>query len=263
MMENSRSYLDGEVGPAISMRGVNHFYGSRQALKDVTFAVASGRFTVLLGLNGAGKTTLFSLLSRLYSHQSGAIELCSFDIAKRPSEALRRLGIVFQSRTLDLDLSLVQNLHYHASLQGMRRKDATVLIEALLRSVELFDRAQDKARSLSGGQMRRVEIARALLHRPRVLLLDEATVGLDINSRASILKLIRQLVVSEGISVLWATHLIDEVDHSDDLLILHHGELLASGSVPEILKSTSTGDVQQAFLTLTSAVQNAGKDFVA
>lgn len=238
--------------PAISVRGLNHFYGLNHALKDISFTVEQGRFTVLLGLNGAGKTTLFSLLTRLYSHNSGEIDLCGYDIRRQSGKALSRLGIVFQSRTLDLDLSLKQNLSYHAALHGMSGKKSRALIEQSLSAVDLLDKIGVKTRSLSGGQMRRVEIARALLHRPDILLLDEPTVGLDVNSRASIVSIIRDLVRTQGISVLWSTHLMDEVQSGDDLLVLHRGELLASGKMMDVLRATKTATIQDAFAALTS-----------
>lgn len=244
--------IDDRRAIALSVHALNHHYGAKHALKDLSFQVDEGRFCVLLGLNGAGKTTLFSLLTRLYNHRSGQIHICGFDANGRPSEVLRRLGVVFQSRTLDLDLSVRQNLLYHASLQGIGRSEARARIVELLTAVDLAGRESDKVRSLSGGQMRRVEIARALMHRPKLLLLDEATVGLDVQSRASILKIIRGLVEEDGLSVLWATHLIDEVDRSDALLVLHQGALLAEGLVSDILAQTDTDSVEAAFNGLIS-----------
>lgn len=236
---------------ALDVAALSYSYGSKRALSDVSFSIAPASFTVLLGLNGAGKTTLFSLISHLYNTRNGAIRIFGHDIDRASGEALRRLGIVFQARTLDLDLSVYQNLSYHASLHGIGTRDARQRIDALLASVELSDRLHDKARSLSGGQMRRVEIARALLHRPSLLLLDEATVGLDIQSRASILATIRRLVVTEGIGVLWATHLIDEVDDGDHVVVLREGNLVAKGSVADVVKSTGKQTIREAFSQLS------------
>jgi ABC-2 type transport system ATP-binding protein len=245
---------DGGVA-ALDVSGVSHSYGSKRALNDVSFSIAPASFTVLLGLNGAGKTTLFSLITRLYNTRSGSIRIFGFDVAQASGEALRRLGIVFQARTLDLDLSVRQNLTYHAALHGIGRKEARRRIAELLETVDLSDRLQDKARSLSGGQMRRVEIARALLHRPSLLLLDEATVGLDIQSRATILKTIRRLVETEGIGVLWATHLIDEVEDGDDVVVLRQGNLVAKGSVRDVVRSTGKGSIRAAFSELSGIGQ--------
>jgi ABC-2 type transport system ATP-binding protein len=245
---------DGGVA-ALDVSGVSHSYGSKRALNDVSFSIAPASFTVLLGLNGAGKTTLFSLITRLYNTRSGSIRIFGFDVARASGEALRRLGIVFQARTLDLDLSVRQNLTYHAALHGIGRADARKRIAELLETVDLSDRLQDKARSLSGGQMRRVEIARALLHRPSLLLLDEATVGLDIQSRATILKTIRRLVETEGIGVLWATHLIDEVEDGDDVVVLRQGNLVAKGSVRDVVRSTGKSSIRAAFSELSGIGQ--------
>lgn len=237
--------------PALDVVEVSHAYGGKKALDGVSFSVPAGRFTVLLGLNGAGKTTLFSLISHLYDTRQGAIRIFGQDVRRAPGEALRRLGIVFQARTLDLDLSVAQNLSYHAALHGIGRREALARTTALLAQVDMADRLHDKARNLSGGQMRRIEIVRALLHRPSLLLLDEATVGLDIRSRAEILATIRALVADTGVSVLWATHLIDEVDDGDDVVILDRGKVLASGAVAEIIASTGTSDIRQAFAALS------------
>jgi ABC-2 type transport system ATP-binding protein len=241
-----------EMGTAaLDVSGVSHSYGTKRALTDVTFSIAPANFTVLLGLNGAGKTTLFSLISNLYDTRQGSIRIFGHDIGKESGEALRRLGIVFQARTLDLDLTVSQNLSYHASLHGISSGAARQRIDTLLNSVGMSGRLHDKARSLSGGQMRRVEIARALLHRPPLLLLDEATVGLDIQSRAGILSTIRDLVKTEGIGVFWATHLIDEVDDGDHVVVLHEGRVAAKGSVADVVSATGTPNIRTAFSQLS------------
>ncbi|PSJ58195.1 ABC transporter ATP-binding protein [Pseudaminobacter soli (ex Li et al. 2025)] len=243
---------DGNGGvAALEVAAVSYSYGSKRALSDVSFAIAPASFTVLLGLNGAGKTTLFSLISRLYSTRNGTIRIFGNDVARASGEALRRLGIVFQARTLDLDLSVYQNLSYHASLHGIGARQARQRIDTLLKQMDMGDRLHDKARSLSGGQMRRIEIARALLHEPPLLLLDEATVGLDIQSRAGILATIRKLVATEGIGVLWATHLIDEVEDGDQVVVLREGRLVAAGKVTDVVKSTGTKTLRDAFSRLS------------
>ncbi|HMF68671.1 MAG TPA: ABC transporter ATP-binding protein [Phyllobacterium sp.] len=240
--------------PALELASVSYAYGKRQALENVTFSIAPGRFAVLLGLNGAGKTTLFSLISHLFATRHGRIHVFGHDIDRRPGDALRRLGIVFQARTLDLDLSVHQNLSYHASLHGIRSREANQRIQELMQSIDMSDRLYEKARSLSGGQIRRVEIVRALLHEPSLLLLDEATVGLDIKSRATILADIRKLVEENGISVLWATHLIDEVSHADQVIVLNQGKLVANGPVNEVVKNAGAETINEAFSRLTGIV---------
>jgi ABC-2 type transport system ATP-binding protein len=238
---------------ALSIDGVSHAYGTRRALMEVSFNVAPASFTALLGLNGAGKSTLFSLVTRLFGIQSGRIGIFGHDISRTPGEALRLLGVVFQQRTLDLDLSLTQNLLYHAALHGIGRREAATRAAELLGRIGLADRAGNKVRDLSGGQMRRLEIARALLHRPRLLLLDEPTVGLDVKARADIIRHVRQLVAEQGIGVLWATHLFDEITASDDLVVLHQGKVLAKGPVARVLSEAGAPDVNTAFMRLTGA----------
>jgi ABC-2 type transport system ATP-binding protein len=244
---------------ALAISALSHFYGRRKALDDVTFAIAPATFTVLLGLNGAGKTTLFSLVTRLFATQTGDIRIFGYDIGQEPGEALRVLGVVFQPRTLDLDLSVLQNLMFHASLHGIGAREARARAQAALVGIELSDRAEDKVRDLSGGQVRRVEIARALLHRPRLLVLDEPTVGLDIKARAAILAHVRALV-AEGTCVLWATHLVDEIADGDDVVILHEGRVLAHGPVPRVVRDAGATDIRAAFTRLTRGAEGQTRD---
>lgn len=246
------------VAAALSIDGVSHAYGARRALIDVSFAVAPASFTALLGLNGAGKSTLFALITRLFGIQTGRIGIFGHDIGLAPGEALRLLGVVFQSRTLDLDLSVAQNLLYHAALHGIARREARLRSDEVLTRIGLADRAGSKVRDLSGGQMRRLEIARALLHRPRLLLLDEATVGLDVKARADILHHVRQLVSEQGIGVLWATHLFDEIAPGDDLVVLHQGRVLGHGPAQNIIAEAGARDINSAFMRLTGAAADPG-----
>jgi len=169
--------------PALSIEGLGHSFGQRRVLNQVSFSVAPGDFTVLLGLNGAGKTTLFSLATRLYLQREGVIRVFGMDIREHPSQCLRQMGVVFQQPTLDLDLTVEQNLFYHAALHGVSHREAALRSGVEIERVDLADQRRDKVRRLSGGQRRRVEIARCLLHRPRLLLLDQPTVRLDIASR--------------------------------------------------------------------------------
>ncbi len=246
------------AGPAaLDVVGVGHRYGARVALRDVNFSVRPASFTVLLGLNGAGKSTLFSLITRLYAIRNGHIRILGHDVAREPGAALSRLGVVFQSRALDVDISVQQNLIYHAALHGIGRRQADEQIARVLTLVDLTDRRRERVNNLSGGQMRRVEIARALLHQPRLLLLDEPTVGLDIKSRADILGHVRRLLQS-GIGVLWATHLIDEVGDNDDVVVLHGGRVLAKGAVGNVVTATGAPDIGSAFTKLTQADTGAG-----
>jgi ABC-2 type transport system ATP-binding protein len=254
--------VHGGSGPrqsALTIEGVSHSYGARRALDDVSFTVAPASFTALLGLNGAGKSTLFSLITRLFGVQAGHIGIFGYDIGRDPGEALRRMGVVFQPRTLDLDLSVTQNLQYHAALHGIDRRQARSRAGELLARIGLADRSGSKVRDLSGGQMRRLEIARALLHRPRLLLLDEATVGLDVKARADILGHVRRLVTEQGIGVLWATHLFDEIISGDNLVVLHQGRILAGGAVERIVAEAKADDLHSAFMQLTGTGAETGR----
>ena len=236
---------------ALVVNGVSHCFGEYLALDNVSLSVPKGVFTILLGLNGAGKSTLFSLITRLYDNVTGEIRILGHDVRRKPTAALQRLGVVFQSRTLDVDLSLTQNLLYHAALHGIGRGEAKKRALDALTVVGLSDRADEKVRNLSGGQARRVEIARCLLHRPACVLLDEPTVGLDIGSRESVIGIVRSLVQREGLGVLWATHLIDEIQTTDQVVLLHKGRVLYKGSVPGLLASSGVGNVRDAFRVLT------------
>jgi ABC-2 type transport system ATP-binding protein len=240
-----------EPRDALVVSSVSHAFGERKALDGVSLTVPRGAFVVLLGLNGAGKSTLFSLVTRLYDNVTGSISILGHDVRRRPTAALQRLGVVFQSRTLDTDLTLIQNLHYHAALHGLSGRDAQRRCREALERVGLADRADAKVRALSGGQARRVEIARSLLHRPSLLLLDEPTVGLDIGSRESVMTIVRSLVAREGMGVLWATHLIDEIQPSDTVVLLHKGQVLFAGTVPGFLAAAGADTIRNAFRKMT------------
>src|ERR1700733_13618406 len=239
--------------PALEVDRVSHRYGARVALNDVALTVRQSSFTVLLGLNGAGKSTLFSLITRLYAIRSGRIRIFGHDVANEPGAALSMLGVVFQSRALDIDISVRQNLMYHAALHGISGRQADPLVAQVLDRVAMTDRSRDRVGNLSIGQMRRIEIARALLHRPHLLLLDEPTVGLDIKARADILDHVRRLSTVEGIGVLWATHLIDEAGAGDDVVMLHKGKVLADGAVDEVVDKSGGTDLRDAFNRVTGA----------
>ncbi len=238
---------------ALTVEHVTHAYGARVALDDVSFSVAPGSFTVLLGLNGAGKSTLFSVITHLYAPKAGVVRIFGHDVARQSGAALARLGVVFQSRTLDPDLTVEQNLAYHGALQGMRRGERRERQKLLLERVGLADRVRDRARHLSGGQMRRVEIARALLHEPKLILLDEPTAGLDIQARADILAVVRDLARDDGVGVLWTTHLVDEIRSHDHVVVLHKGKLRADATSGEIIASAGASSIGEAFTRLTGA----------
>ncbi len=244
------------AAPALEVAGLNHAFGARPVLRDVGFSVRPGDFCVLLGLNGAGKTTLFALITRLFHARGGGIRVFGHDIARDSSAALARMGVVFQQPTLDLDLTVVQNMDYHAALHGMPRRLARERIAEELARSGLAERAHDRARKLSGGQRRRVELARALGHNPGLLLLDEPTVGLDIESRRALLAHVRALCAERGLGVLWATHLIDEADDGARVIVLHKGVVLADGAVPDVVAAHAARDLRGAFDTLVRDVES-------
>ncbi len=247
---------------ALNVSGVSHAFGKRLALDNVSLTVRRGQYCALLGLNGAGKTTLFSLVTRLYSNVSGTIEILGFDVRRQPVKALQHLGVVFQNRTVDSDLTVLQNLTYHAALHGMSRTEGRKRGMAELERLGLADRANDKIRNLSGGQARRVEIARALVHKPSLLLLDEPTIGLDVGSRQDIQDHVRRLMLEDGLGVLWATHLMDEVGEGDQLVVLHKGKVCASGPVSAIVAKAGAQSVKDTFTKLTGA-SDANEDIAA
>lgn len=231
----------------IRVAGLTYRYGAKTALDDVGFTVAPGAFCALLGPNGAGKSTLFNLLTRLFAAPGGTIEIAGRDLNAQPRAALARLGIVFQQSTLDLDLTVRQNLTYFAALHGISGRERARRIDTVLDRLDIADRAREKARTLNGGHRRRTEIARALLHDPAVLLLDEPTVGLDAAARAAITDHVHGLA-DDGVTVLWATHLADEVRPDDRLIVLHRARVLADGIARDISKGQP---LQDAFLAMT------------
>ncbi|MEM9341769.1 MAG: ABC transporter ATP-binding protein [Pseudomonadota bacterium] len=227
---------------------LSYAYGPKTALDGVSFTLAPG-FCALLGPNGAGKSTLFALLTRLFAAPPpGRIEIAGSALEEAPRRAMAALGVVFQQPTLDLDLTVQQNLMYFAALHGVPRRVVSQRIVEALGQLDMAERAGEKVRKLNGGHRRRTELARALLHDPKVLLLDEPTVGLDPASREAITAHVHRLAEG-GMTVLWATHLTDEVQDSDRLLILHQGRLLADGTVADV---TGGQPLKQHFLSLTA-----------
>jgi ABC-2 type transport system ATP-binding protein len=244
--------------PVLSVKDVSYWYGSKRALDDVSFDVYPGKVTALLGPNGAGKTTLFSLITRLFDAPTGRIEIDGRSAAESGFKALGPLGVVFQQPTLDLDLTVKQNLRYFAALRGLKRKEADERMDRALDALDMKERITEKVRSLNGGHRRRVEIARALLHSPKLLLLDEPTIGLDDPTRAAIVRHIHALARSDNIGVLWATHLFDEIEPEDDLIVLHRGRIIARGEAKTVVAETGAKDLGEAFRRLIGSDAEEG-----
>jgi len=237
----------------LNVQGLTQRYGARVALDGLSLHLPRACFAVLLGPNGAGKSTLFQVLSGLFAADAGQVLIDGLPLQRQGHRALARLGIVFQQPALDLDLSVRRNLQFHADLHGLGRADAAARIDeeaAALGLVPVLDRP---ARELSGGQRRKVELARALLHRPALLLMDEATVGLDPASRQALLADLHARVRTRGLTVLWATHLVDEAAGADRVLLLHQGRLLAEGPPEDVAQALGGGTLEQAFLRATRA----------
>lgn len=214
-------------------RSLSFSYGPKQALDAVSLSVQPGRFCALLGPNGAGKSTLIALLTRLLVAPKGEIAIAGHDLRRHPRRALAALGVVFQQPTLDLNLTVRQNMAYFAALHGLPRREIPSRIDAALDRLGMAERSDEKVDALNGGHRRRMELARALLHEPKVLLLDEPTVGLDTAARAAITGHVHDLA-DQGLCVLWTTHLPDEVRDEDDLLVLHQGQIIADGRSGEL-----------------------------
>lgn len=234
--------------PALSIENVSFCYRKKEALREVSFSVDSGSFCALLGPNGAGKSTLFSLLTHLRRPKVGSISINDQPMAKHPYEALAQIGIVFQQPTLDLDATVHENLKYFAGLHGIRGTRSKERIEKALSRMDMMERSKEKVRALNGGHRRRMEIARALIHDPKILLLDEPTVGLDPHARDALTGYVHSLA-EEGYAVLWATHLVDEVQDNDQVVVLYHGRVLTKGRAADIAQDQT---LKEQFLHLTA-----------
>jgi ABC-2 type transport system ATP-binding protein len=236
------------TSPALSVEALSFRYGAKAALSGVSLAVPQGRVSVLLGPNGAGKSTLINLICRMITPLSGRILIKGQDLATARHRALEALGIVFQEPSLDPELSVARNLAYAGALRGMSRALSEERAARELTRIGLWERREEKVHALNGGHRRRVEIARALMHDPAILIADEATNGLDIPTRAAVLAHMRDLASTRGMAVLWATHLIDEVQTSDRLIVLHRGNVRAEGEA-EVLRGNAP-DIEAVFRAL-------------
>ncbi len=243
---------EGRAAPAIGIEGLVKRYGERTALAGLSLALPPGQWVALLGPNGAGKSTLFQVLTGLFAADEGDVTVAGHSLRREPVKALRHIGVVFQQMSLDLDLSVRHNLRFHAALHGLRAKTADQRIEADCAARGLGADLGRAVRELSGGNRRKVELVRALLHRPSVLLMDEPTVGLDPKSRRELLAAIRADVQQRSSTVLWATHLVEEAEAADRVIVLHKGKLLADGTPAEVTAALGGPTLEDAFLKATT-----------
>ena len=236
----------------LRIHGLVKRYGARTALAGLDLSLAARSLVVLLGPNGAGKSTLFQLLTGLFVADEGGAEVNGLSLRSQATAALRHIGVVFQQMSLDLDLSVRHNLQFHADLHGLPRAVAAERIAEGCAGLGLTAELGRPVRELSGGNRRKVELVRALLHRPLLLLMDEPTVGLDPRSRRDLMAAIRADIAARGSTVLWATHLVEEAEQADRVLVLHHGRLLADGTPAAVTTALGGPTLEQAFIDATA-----------
>jgi len=240
------------AAPMLQVQGLVKRYGSRAALDGLSFSLAPGSFTALLGPNGAGKSTLFQVLTGLFTADAGEAQVAGHSLRHQAVRALAHIGVVFQQMSLDLDLSVERNLRFHADLHGLPRATASERIATACQAAGLTPDLARAVRELSGGTRRKVELVRALLHRPGLLLMDEPTVGLDPKSRRDLHTGVMADVRQRSSAVLWATHLVEEAEAADRVLVLHKGRLLADGDPADVAAALGGGSLEEAFIRATA-----------
>jgi ABC-2 type transport system ATP-binding protein len=231
-----------QTAPVIQIENLRHSYGDRTALNGISFDVRPAEIFGLLGPNGSGKTTLFRILSTLMLPNSGRALIAGFDTARKADEVRRRIGVVFQAQSADIKLTAAENLWHQGHLYGLSGSALRTRIAEMLRRVGLQDRAKEKVETFSGGMQRRIELAKGLMHRPRILLLDEPTTGLDPGARRDLWQYLHELRSQEQVSIIVTTHLMEEAERCDRLAILSSGNIVALGT-PAELRSEIGGDV--------------------
>jgi len=239
------------TAPFLALTDVSKSYGSKQALRNVSLQVDAGEVVGLLGPNGAGKSTLFQICAGLFSADSGSVALFGQDYRYVPSSILRRIGVVFQSRSLDTDISVRANLRFLGGLFGLWGSDLRNRIAAVSEALEITDLLAMPVRTLSGGNQRRVEIARALLSQPDLLLLDEPSTGLDPASRQRLVASIRDLAERQGKAILWSTHIAEEVENAARIVLLVDGRVMQDAPPAALRQQTGTKTLTDAYIALT------------
>ena len=229
-------------------------YGSITAVRDVSFTVKAGEIFAFLGPNGAGKTTTIKILTTLLKPTSGKVEVNGFDPTKDQSEVRKRFGIVFQDSSLDDQLTAYENMDFHGALYSVPRKMRKERIEQLLNLFQLWDRRSDLVKTFSGGMRRRLEIARSMLHTPKIIFLDEPTLGLDPQTRNQLWRQVRHLNETEAITVFLTTHYMEEAERmADRIAIIDHGAIVAQGTLAELKENSGSDSLEGAFLRLTGS----------
>jgi ABC-2 type transport system ATP-binding protein len=229
-------------------------YGELAAVRDISFEVKEGEIFAFLGPNGAGKTTTIKMLITLLQPTSGSVEINGLDPARHQHEVRQRCGIVFQDPSLDDELTAYENMDFHGVLYRVPRKDRAERITHLLKLFELWDRRDDPVKRFSGGMKRRLEIARGLLHTPRILYLDEPTLGLDPQTRNQLWSHVHKLNQEERITVFLTTHHMEEAERvAHRIAIIDHGQIVAQGTLAELKQRTGKETLEQAFLALTGS----------
>lgn len=238
--------------PIIEAKNVRKSFGDFEAVRGISFTVHAGEIFAFLGPNGAGKTTTIKMLTTLLSPSSGTLSLAGHDPVRERAAARRTFGIVFQDPSLDDDLTAWENLEIHGVLYGVPRTVRRQRIDELLHYVELHDRRTDLVKHFSGGMKRRLEIARALIHHPKILFLDEPTVGLDPQTRNHLWEYIRRLSAEKHMTVFFTTHYMEEASRSAHrVAIMDHGTIATTGTPAELMTQTKTSTLEDAFLALT------------
>lgn len=238
----------------IQVQNLVKTFGEFTAVDGISFHVEKGEIFAFLGPNGAGKTTTIKMLTTLLKPTSGRVELDGLDPAVKQNEARQRFGIVFQDPSLDAELTAYENMDLHGVLYHVPRKTRIERIERLLKLFELWERRNDRIKQFSGGMKRRLEIARGLLHTPKILFLDEPTLGLDPQSRNQLWTHVKNLNETEQVTVFLTTHYMDEADRvADRIAVIDHGRIVAQGSPAELKEQTSSDSLEQAFLALTGS----------
>lgn len=239
---------------AIKVEHLTKKFGNFTAVDDVSFSVNKGEIFAFLGPNGAGKTTTIKMLTTLLSPTNGTILLDSINISTDKNTARKSFGIVFQDPSLDDELTALENMTFHAVLYNTSKKNLKDKIKSLLSFVELWDRRNSLVKTFSGGMKRRLEIARGLLHNPKIIFLDEPTVGLDPQTRNKIWEYVKNLSVKENITIFFTTHYMEEAQNiAKRIAIMDHGKIIAQGSSKELEQKTNTTSLEKAFLALTGS----------